>query len=120
MGAADDDRAGAVGSRHASRRVERAQRQPGTGQATPIPGLRGRARVDDERLAGLRHRVLFDLGKVRGEERKSVRRVSQEIAGDEHVADVTGHLAVEAGAFEQRSRECDERFNGVAWFRHGV
>jgi hypothetical protein len=30
-----------------------------------------------------------------------VRRVSQEVAGDEHVADVAGHLAVEAGAFEQ-------------------
>ena len=53
----------------------------GPGQPLAVPRLRRRARVDDRRLARLRHRALLDLGEIGREQREAVRRVAEEIAG---------------------------------------
>ena len=83
-----DDGAGAVGGGHRRGGVERAQRQPRPRQPAAVPRLHGGARVDDLRLAGLRHRALLDLGEVRREQRQAVRRVAEQVAVDQHGGDV--------------------------------
>ncbi len=68
----------------------------GPGSRPPSQRLRRRARVDDHRLARLRHRALLDLGEVGGEQREAVRRVAEEVASDEHVGDVAGDVVAHA------------------------
>ena len=45
-----------------------------------------------------RHRALLDLAEVGREQRESVRRVAEQIAGDEHVGDVACDVGAHAGA----------------------
>ena len=90
----------------------------GPGQPVAIPGLHGRPRVDDARLARLRHRALLDLAQVRREQREAVRGVAEEVAVDEDRRDVTRDVVAHAGAREQSGRVCNEIGGGMARRAH--
>ena len=59
-------------------------------------------------LAGLRHRALLDLAEVGREQREAVRRVPEEVAGDQHVGDVARDVVAHADAAQERVGKGDE------------
>ena len=103
--AADGDRAGAAFIGHRAGGVERAQREPGSGQAVAFPQLRRRAAIHHRRRTIFAHRPAFQFGEIGGEQREPVRRVAHEIAGDQNFGDVASDVGSHSGGAEQGRRE---------------
>jgi len=105
--------------RHRRCRIEGAQREPGPGQPLAVPCCAGRPRIDDGRLARLRHCAFLDFREIRREQCEAVRRVAEEVGGDEHVGCSGRDVVADAGVLQQRSRESTERGGGITCVGHG-
>ncbi len=119
----DYDGARATLPRHGGGCLERTQRQPGAGKPLTVPGLDSAPTRDDRRFAAPGHPVVHKLVEIRREQGEAVRGVPEQIAIDEHVGDVAGHVAAHLRALEQRARECAQIRRSVAEFgirAHGV
>ncbi len=114
MRAPDDDGAGAGLARHRRRALERAQREPRSGQARAVPGFRGGAPADQLRLARFGHCALVDLGEIRCEQCEPVRRVSEQVGVEKNVGDVAPDVGAHAGAIEQCARESAQVIGAIA------
>ena len=89
-------------------------REPGARQPLPVPCLRDGCRVDDCRRARLRHSPLRELVEIVGEQRQTVRRVSHQVAVDQHGADIGGDVVAHADPQQQLDRVRAERRGVVA------
>ena len=123
MRAADDDRCRCRAPPPSSPRASSARSvSHGPGRRLPVPRLRRRARIDDRRLARSSPCGRFSISvEIRREQREAVRRVAEEIAGDEHVGDVARDVGAHAGALRQE-RGCAKVTSvacGDARFGHG-
>ena len=114
MRASDHDGARAVHPGHRERGIERATYEPGARQPLPVPRLRDGCRVDDCRCARLRHSPLRELVEIIGEQRQTVRRVSHQVAVDQHGADIGGDVVAHADPHQQLDRVRAERRGIVA------
>src|SRR5207253_2590072 len=88
---------------------------PGVGLRRATPLIRPRAARTSAAHGGAvaAHGSALDLRKVRGQQRKTVRRVAEQIAVDENRRNVLRDIVADAGSREQHEREVDQRFGGV-------
>jgi hypothetical protein len=71
----------------------------------------------DTWFSGDRHSALADLTQIRGEQGQPMRRVSQQVAFEQHVGHVGRAVRRQAGPFEQRGAEPAQIINRKTWYR---
>ena len=114
MRTANDHRPGAAGSRHLGGAIERTQCKPRPGQALAVPHLRGCAAAAHARLARRRHPAIDDLVEIGRKQRQPVRRVSEQVAVEQHIGDVPRDVVAHASVLEEVARENTQLIGAIA------
>ena len=106
--------AAAVLLRALGRDFQRAQHQPGAGQAPSVPGEHGAVIGQRERPAFERHLARLDMLQIGSQELQPMGVVAEQVGFDQDIGDVVGFVPWHPRRDEQRFGELDECGRAVA------